>query len=159
MDYTEALRKVAIQLFMQEALQASLDSDDIHHQTGCCIVDSNDVIIATGCNKLLAGCTKTQDRLERPMKYLYIEHAERTAIFAAYNVKDVDLTKCTMYIMWFPCADCTRAIIESGIKAIVCNKPDLEDDRWGASFKASIEMLNECRVQITYVDNNFNIIP
>lgn len=93
------------------------------------------------------------------MKYLYIEHAERTAIYAAYKHKDIDLTNCTMYMMWFPCADCTRAIIQSGIKAIVCNKPDVTDVKWGESFKASIAMLNECGVKITYVDNNFNIIP
>ena len=88
MHSTEALRRITIQLFMQEALLASLDSDDIQAQTGCCIVDSNDVIIATGCNKLLAGCTKTQDRLERPMKYLYKEvvHADIYQVYDHYFV-------------------------------------------------------------------------
>lgn len=159
MDITEVLRKASIQVFMQEALLASLESDDIHTQTGCCIVNANDVIVATGANKMLPGVIRHEERLERPMKYLYIEHAERRAIHTAYKDDSIDLGQCTMYMMWFPCSDCARSIIQSGIKALVCNVPNVDDVRWGASFRASIDMLSECGVQITYVDSNFNIIP
>ena len=54
---------------------------------------------------------------------------------------------CKMYLNWFPCIECTRAIIQSGIKyLIVPNKPDFNHHRWGKQFKISEQMLNEAKI-------------
>jgi dCMP deaminase len=54
--------------------------------------------------------------------------------------------------MWFPCADCARAIIQSGIKNVVCYKPDYTIPKWGESFKIAHEMLDEAGIELVFVD-------
>jgi hypothetical protein len=55
----------------------------------------------------------------------------------------------------FPCSDCSRGIIQSGITKVVAPKPDFEHHKWGEHFKASINMLEEACVEVTLlnVDN------
>jgi dCMP deaminase len=53
-----------------------------------------------------------------------------------------------MYVSLFPCVECTRAIIQSGIKTLVCPEPNLDHERWGASFKVSLELLNEVGIEL-----------
>jgi len=55
-----------------------------------------------------------------------------------------------MYLRWFPCTDCARAIIQSGITDLVCSIPDFKDERWGEDFKISFEMLKECGINLRY---------
>lgn len=54
------------------------------------------------------------DRWERPQKYKYVEHAERNAVYNAARM-GIPLKGCTAYVTLAPCADCTRALIQSGI--------------------------------------------
>jgi dCMP deaminase len=51
----------------------------------------------------------------------------------------------------FPCAECCKALIQSGIDTIICEEPDFSNERWGESFKISLEMLNEAGVKLMYV--------
>lgn len=121
--------------------------------TGTCavIADSNNRIISVGYNGFPSGANDNIDsRHERPAKYLYTEHAERNAIYNAVRV-GVSVNGCTMYLMWFPCAPCARAIIQSGIKKLVCHRPDMNSEKWGDDFKVAIELLNECGVDVLYV--------
>lgn len=64
------------------------------------------------------GVKETPERLERPAKYSFVEHAERNAIFSAardgYCTKDAIL-----YCTWYACADCARAIVQAGISEVV----------------------------------------
>lgn len=114
------------------------------------IADEDNRIVSIGYNGFPTGCNdEVAERFERPAKYLYTEHAERNAVYNAARLGVV--TKgCTMFLMWFPCADCARAIIQSGIKKLVCYKPDLDTPKWGEHFKVAIEMFNECNVEIEY---------
>jgi dCMP deaminase len=114
------------------------------------IVDDDNRVVSIGYNGFPSGCNdEIQSRYERPEKYLYTEHAERNAVFNAARL-GVSTKGCTMYLMWFPCADCARSIIQAGIKKLVCNKPDL-NSHWGDHFKAAIEMLDEAKVEVIYV--------
>jgi deoxycytidylate deaminase len=58
---------------------------------------------------------------------------------------------CIMYLPWYPCADCARAIIQSGISAIVCMEPDWNDHIWAADFSVVKEMLEESSVTVRFL--------
>lgn len=123
-------------------------------KVGCVISNNDNRIVSVGYNGYPTGCDDTKlERKERPLKYSFTEHAERNAIYNASRI-GVSTKDCTMYLMWFPCDDCARAIIQSGIKKLVCSKPDLDDDRWGEKFKISLEMLNEVEIEIEYYKEN-----
>lgn len=114
------------------------------------IVDKENRIVSIGYNGFPSGADDgVEERYNRPQKYLYTEHAERNVIYNASRI-GVSTKGCTMYLMWFPCADCARAIIQSGIDTLVCYEPDLETPKWGEHFKAALEMFNECGVALNF---------
>lgn len=126
-------------------------SKDRNRRVGAVIVDGNNRIISTGYNGFVSGINDDVDaRHERPAKYLFTEHAERNAIYSAAN-HGIKTNGCTMILEWYPCSDCARAIIQSGIKKLVCGKPDFSDDRWGDSFKASEQMFKESGLSIEFI--------
>lgn len=96
---------------------------------------------------------KRADRWQRPIKYLYVEHAERNALYNALR-KQVKLAGAIALVTMFPCADCARGFIQVDISAVVCPKPaqDLVD-RWGAHFDVAKDMLEEAGVAIYYVED------
>lgn len=89
-------------------------------------------------------------RREKPAKYDYTEHAERNAIYSAARY-GINISGATMYAAWFPCHECARAIIQSGIKEIVTREPEFDNDNYGRSFKISLEMMKEAGVRIVYL--------
>lgn len=124
-------------------------SKDRSRKVGATIVRNNHVI-ASGYNGFPVGCNDDIDaRHAKPAKYMYTEHAERNAIYSAAKA-GISTEGTTMYLQWFPCSDCARAIIQSGIKAIVCTEPDLTDKNWGEHFRVSKEILEEVGIKITY---------
>ena len=58
------------------------------------------------------------ERLERPEKYLWMEHAERNAIYNAAR-HGTQMQGCTLYVELLPCMDCARAIVQAGIREVV----------------------------------------
>jgi dCMP deaminase len=123
-------------------------SKDIHKKCGCVIVDESHRVISVGYNGFPSGCDDSVlSRYERPTKYDYTEHAERNAIYSAAK-NGTSVNNCIMYISLFPCVECTRAIIQSGVKKLICPEPDLNHERWGKSFKISLELLNEVGIEL-----------
>lgn len=124
-------------------------SKDRSTKVGCVIVGPDKEIRATGYNGFPRGIDDDLDsRHERPEKYFWVEHAERNAIYNAVRV-GVPLAGCRLYLRWFPCAECARAIIQSGIVEVVGEEPDLNHPRFGHSFRRSILMLEEAGVRLT----------
>lgn len=114
------------------------------------IIAKNNIILSIGYNGFPRGANDDIElRHQRPEKYKYTEHAERNAIYNAAK-EGIRLNNSKIYIDWFPCVDCCRAIIQSGIKEIICKKPNLNDKRWGEDFKISLELFSECNIKITY---------
>ena len=93
----------------------------------------------------------TKKRYEKPQKYMWVEHAERNAIYTAGR-NGISLDGCKMYVTYFPCCDCARAIIQSGIKEVYSPKPDWSHHKWGESWKVSKQMFNECGVKIKFIE-------
>jgi dCMP deaminase len=133
--------------FMSLAKQVGLWSKDRSTKVGAVIINKNRDIIATGYNGFPRGCDDDLDeRHERPEKYFWAEHAERNAIFAAAKLGH-PLDGATVYVTvadgnpLFSCADCARAMIQSGIREIVADLPDFTNPTWGEDFKRSLTML------------------
>lgn len=124
-------------------------SKDRGAQVGAIITTSFGSILATGFNEFAKGTQETETRRSRPEKYFYTEHAERNAIYAAAS-KGTALHGGTIYQRWFPCADCARAIVQSGLARVVCQAPNFGDARWGESFTAAAAILREAGIEICY---------
>lgn len=131
--------------------QVALDSDDPDTQTACFIVNPGQVAIAFSANVIPDGVEKLPQRLQRPDKYTYIAHAERNAISRAARAgESTDFG--TMYLNWFPCADCANAIVAAGIKTLYADGPAYEarksDPRY--KFAESMAILTEGGVDVQF---------
>ena len=105
--------------FMGIALLAAKRSKDPSTQVGACIVDNANVILATGYNGFPKGCSDDEfpwDREGEITKYPYVVHAELNAIL---NAQGKDLRNARIYVALFPCNECAKAIIQSGISEVV----------------------------------------
>jgi dCMP deaminase len=107
--------------FMGVALLSGLRSKDPSTQVGACIVNSQNKIVGAGYNGLPIGCSDEDFPWEKQgdfldTKYPYVCHAELNAIL---NNIGMDLSGCRIYTALFPCNECSKAIIQSGIKEIV----------------------------------------
>ncbi len=140
--------------FMELACHVASWSKDRKRHVGAVIVDEDRRVISVGYNGIPQGCDDNkEERHLKPNKLMYFEHAERNSLYSAAK-SGIRTKGCAMYVNWFPCSDCCRGIIQSGIKKLVCKEPNFNDDSWGLSFKASREMLEESGVEIVFVYDN-----
>lgn len=131
--------------FMGVALLSACRSKDPNTQVGACIVNSKNKIVGAGYNGLPMGCdddvfpwAKQGDFLET--KYPYVCHAELNAIL---NNIGMDLQGCKIYTALFPCNECAKAIIQSGITEVIF----LSDKYDGSeTSRASKKMLDSAGV-------------
>ena len=133
---------------MGVALLASERSKDPSTQVGACIVDEDRRILSTGYNGFPQGCSDDEfpwnrDEKLGDTKYQYVVHAELNAIL---NARGKNLAGSTIYVALFPCHECAKAIIQSGVKEVVylSNKYD-----GTASVEASKRMLNAAGITLT----------
>lgn len=137
--------------WMDMALLVAEWSKDLSRKTGAVIVDDRNVVVSLGWNGFPRGVDDSvEERYQRPEKYPWTEHAERNAIFnAAANGHKT--RGCTIYIPWFPCSECARAIIQAGIAEVVCIEPDWSDPTWAVDFEVAREMLAEANMQVRFM--------
>ncbi len=135
--------------FMGLAHHIASWSKDRSKKHGCVIVGPDHSVRTLGYNGFPRGINDdVESRHDRPAKYLWTEHAERNAIYNAGKL-GVILEGSTLYLTWYPCADCARAIIQSGIVHIHAINYKLDDPNWVTSFKTATEMLTEVNIPIT----------
>ncbi|TPL38882.1 dCMP deaminase family protein [Mesorhizobium sp. B2-4-6] len=138
--------------FMTLARHVGGWSKDRSRQVGCVVVGEDNIVRAIGFNGFPRGLDdEVAARHQRPAKYLWTEHAERNAIYAAARA-GVSLSGTRMYVPWFPCVDCARAIVQAGIVELIAMEPDMDDPQWGEGFAVSIEMLTEAGIKVRYLD-------
>lgn len=105
--------------FLGVAMLAARRSKDPNTQVGACIVSSDNIIISTGYNGLPNGCSDDEypwAREGEQTKYPYVVHAELNAIL---NANGRDLRGSRLYVALFPCNECAKAIIQSGVKEVL----------------------------------------
>ena len=134
--------------FMGIAILSSYRSKDPNTQVGACIVNNNNRIMSMGYNGFPAGCSDDEFPWERQgsdydTKYPYVCHAELNAIL---NCRGANLEGSRIYVALFPCNECAKAIIQSGIKEVVYLS-DKYADTMGT--KASKRMLTAAGVKLT----------
>lgn len=132
--------------FMGIALLASKRSKDPNTQVGACIVDDKNIILSTGYNGFPYGCSDDEypwDRTGEDTKYSYVVHAELNAIL---NARANDLRGARLYVDLFPCNECAKAIIQSGIKEVVYMYDKYADT---PGTIASKKMLKSAGVKLT----------
>ena len=125
-------------------------SRDRETKIGAVIVDEDNQIVATGYNGFPRGVEYSDERLTRPAKYDYFEHAERNAIFAAAR-RGIPLKGCRLYLAGkhFSCLDCARAIIQTGISAVFMPEPDMSNAAY--KFQTALNLFEESGVRVTFV--------
>jgi dCMP deaminase len=139
--------------FMEVAELIGSWSSDRSRRVGCVIVGPDREIWSTGFNSFPRGVNELIDeRHQRPAKYFWTEHAERIAIYSAAK-RGIALAGCTIYVPWFPCVDCARAIVQSGITRLVAHTPDITDERWGEEFRIGLILLEEAGVEVGFLDH------
>ena len=137
--------------FMGVALLSARRSKDPNTQVGACIVNDKNKIVGAGYNGLPMGCDDDEFPWEKKgqflqTKYPYICHAELNAIL---NNIGMDLRGCKIYTALFPCNECTKAIIQSGISEVIY----LSDKYAGTdTAKASRLMLDRSRITCRKVE-------
>jgi dCMP deaminase len=137
--------------FMGVALISAMRSKDPNTQVGACIVNDAKRIIGIGYNGFPKGCSDDvlpwdrEAKNANETKYPYIVHAEANAILN--STKSLDGAK--LYVALFPCNECTKLIIQSGIKEIV-----YLSDKYKESdpTKASRKMLDMAGVRYTKLE-------
>lgn len=138
--------------FMELARHIGSWSKDKSRQVGCVVVGTGNFVLTIGYNGFPRRIDDEQEhRHQRPAKYLWTEHAERNAIYAAAR-NGTPLSGAKMYLPWFPCVDCARAIVQAGIVELIAIRPDTNDPQWGKDFIVSQELLDEAGVKVRYLE-------
>jgi dCMP deaminase len=139
--------------YMSLTYLIAMQSEDASTHIGAVIVGPDKEIRTTGYNGLPRGCVDMPERQERPEKYFWFEHAERNAIYNAARM-GASLKDCYLFVNAIPCADCARAIIQSGISHVVFHFKF--ENEWDARPMEdrirSIKMMKEAGVKVTYYD-------
>ena len=147
--------------FMSIAKLSSMRSKDPNTQVGACIVASDNRILSIGYNGAPNGYSDDNfpwDREGTPLetKYLFVCHAEMNAILN-YRGSRKDLEGAKIYVDLFPCNECAKLIIQSGIKEVlyICDKYADTD-----GVKASKNLFDTCGVKyrkLNFEETDINI--
>ena len=135
--------------FMGMAILSACRSKDPNTKVGSCIVDANHKVVSIGYNGMPRGCDEDELSWNKgeglDSKYLYVCHAEFNAIL---NTRDgTALNGCTLYVTLFPCNECSKAIIQTGIKEVVYIDNKYKDT---TETQASAKMLALAGVKVRH---------
>lgn len=132
--------------FMGIAMLAAMRSKDPNTQVGACIVNDDNIIVSTGYNGMPKGCSDDEYPWERAgenTKYPFVVHAELNAIL---NSGGRDVRGSRVYVTLFPCNECAKAIIQSGIKEIIYRSDKYSDSMATLAAKRMLDSAGvKCR--------------
>jgi dCMP deaminase len=112
-------------------------------------------VLSLGYNGMPRGIDEgVAARWQRPAKYMMVEHAERNALYNACR-HGTPIEGAICVVTMFPCADCARALIQSGVRCVVSPPPDPDAaERWGEHHDVARAMFDEAGVQV--IDPSFS---
>ena len=133
--------------FLQLADQIAQWSKDPSRGVGAVIVSGSRQVVATGFNGLPRGFEDKPERLQRPVKYDLVVHAELNAIVQCAR-NGVSPVGCTVYTSFSPCIQCTLAIVQAGVARVVTYEYGGEQDaHWQESFAKAKAVMAEAGVE------------
>src|SRR6201994_363850 len=122
-------------------------------RVGAVIVGPDNEIRSTGFNGLPRGVNDAPPERHSRItgaQYILSCHAEQNAIFNAARVGTA-LKGCSIYVPWFPCVECTKAIIQSGITELIAYAPDRPNSNWAEDFSIAGAMLKEADIVVRLI--------
>ena len=139
--------------FMGVAILSGMRSKDPHTQVGACIVSEDNKILSMGYNGFPKGCSDDEFPWAREgenldTKYPYVCHAEMNAILN-YRGSKKDLENAKIYVDLFPCNECAKISIQSGIKEVVYLSDKYADSE---NNIASRKLFDCCGVKYRKID-------
>lgn len=143
--------------FMGVAMLSAMRSKDPNTQVGACIVSGDNKILSMGYNGFPRGCSDDEFPWRRegdPLdsKYYYSTHSELNAIL---NYRGGSLEGAKLYVTLFPCNECAKAIIQSGIKTLIYGSDKYADT---PAVRASKRMLNAAGVRYYQYESSGRVI-
>lgn len=132
------------------AIRAARHSPNPVRKVGAILQPADQGPAIARCNTYPRGVGNNPQRLLGDGRLIWMEHAERNAIFAAARAGR-STEGATLVSTYFPCTDCARAIVQAGVRRLLTLAPDPADPVWGASFGPSETMLREAGVEISLV--------
>lgn len=138
------------QRFLDVATLVSSWSKDPGTTVGAVLVNNKN-ILATGYNGFPSGIEDTKERYDdREVKLAYTVHAEVNALLnAAKNGAKVEGS--TLYVTFHPCVNCAAAIIQGGVKKVVCPTVKSAPARWSNSFNKAENLMLEAGIEIVHI--------
>ena len=146
--------------FMGVAELSALRSKDPITQVGACIVSQDNKILSMGYNGFPKGCSDDEFPWDKAheqddpynAKYFYTTHSELKAIL---NYRGGSLEGSKLYVTLFPCNECAKAIIQSGIKTLIYGSDKYADT---PAVRASKRMLNAAGVRYYQYESSGRVI-
>lgn len=147
---------------LQLAFGFATRSPDPSTQNGALIVNHRMHVLGHGWNEFPNGVKYSTARWECPIKYSFIEHAERNSIFDAAR-DGAGTFNATMFAVWAACAECARAIVQSGmarlVRCAISNDQDESAKRWRESVELGDVILREGGVEIVEFAGALGDVP
>ena len=150
--------------FMAVALLSAQRSKDPNTQVGACVANEQNKIVGVGYNGFPWGCSDDELPWAREgtfldTKYPYVCHAEVNAVL---NSITYNLNNCRIYVGLFPCNECTKVIIQAGIKEIIYMSDKYKDtdtvraakmmlDRAGISYRQFASTRESISLDLTHL--------
>jgi dCMP deaminase len=142
-----------IDRLLELAIVTARRSPSRPRKVGAVLVLADEVTTVVACNDFPAGVRDLEARHAHPERLLWIEHAERNAIFAAAR-SGLATAGATLIATFHPCADCARAIVQAGITTLYTLAPDFADPLWGSAFRCSQVILEEGGVRVVCLEHD-----
>ncbi len=134
-------------------------STDPSTQNAALLIERNGNVPLRESNHFPRGVGETPERWQRPLKYSFVEHAERNVIYAAARM-GVRTDGLGMYCPWFACDACARAIVQAGIAWVVGHDAELHKLRpdWRESIAVAEAILKEGGVETLRIPGGFDAV-
>ena len=137
-----------VNALLERAVAAASASPNKIRRVGAVLVAAGTEIAA--CNTFPPGVKALPERAVGDNRFIWLEHAERTALFEAAK-RGVATDGGMLVSTYFPCTDCARALVLAGVKTVATPRPEFDDPVWGDSFRTSASILSEGAVEVVFL--------
>lgn len=142
--------------FLELAEHVAQWSKDSSTKVGCVLTHPDRTILSLGYNGFPRGVDEHFSRLGRPIKYMYTVHSEQNAVFNAVR-NGTAIKGYRAHVTHLPCAECAKALIQSGCTHVVTYHPESYPELYGRlvdSYTATQAMFAESGVELTLVSKS-----
>lgn len=137
--------------YLDLAKHISTWSKDPSRQIGAVVVSDSGQILSVGYNGFPRGIEDDHRLNDREKKYELVVHAEMNAIYNA-TLNGISLRNSTLYVWGLPvCNDCSRGVIQVGIRRVVMNKVHEPIGHWLEHWMKTKAIFNEAGVEHTFI--------